>query len=118
VKLESETKDVDLEMNEAERDEKFATYAQKCTDGQDSVNQISGNASGTSRKSTASSNARRLERIKTERLKAEMEARLQSEKRKIELVMEMSIKNGRSCPEGSFSGNGRNRIPSGKKMLV
>jgi len=79
-------------MKKAEYDQKFATYAQRCTDMQGSASQISGIASGASRKSTASSKARRLERIKIERLKAEMEARLQSEKRKIELEMEMSIK--------------------------
>jgi len=45
---------------------------------QGSARQISGNASGASRKSTASSKARRLERIKIERLGAEMEARQQS----------------------------------------
>ena len=44
------------------------------------------------KESTASSKAKRLERIKIERLRAEMEARLKSEERKIELEMEMSIK--------------------------
>ena len=92
VKLEAETKHVDLEMKKAEYDEKFATNAQNCTDVQGSASQISGNSSGASRKSTASSKARRLECIKIEHLRAEMEARLQSEKRKIELEMEMSIK--------------------------
>ena len=92
VKLEAETKHVDLEMKKAEYDEKFATYAQNRTDMQGSASQISRIASGASRKSTVSSKVRRLERIKIERLRVEMEARLQSEKRKIELEMEMSIK--------------------------
>jgi len=92
VKLEAETKHVDHEMKKAEYDQKFATYAQHCTDMEGSASQISGNASGASSESTASSKARRLERIKIKRLRAEIEARLQSEKRKIELEMEMRIK--------------------------
>jgi len=55
VKLEAETKHVNLEMKKAEYDQKFATYAQRCTDMQGSASQISGIASGASRKSTASS---------------------------------------------------------------
>ena len=91
VKLEDENKHVDLEMKKDEYDQKFASYAQHCADVQGSASQISGNASGASRESSASSKARRRKRNKIERLKAEMEARLQSEK-KIELEMEMSIK--------------------------
>jgi len=74
--LEAETKHFDLEMKKAEYDQIFATYAQRCTDVQGSASQISANSSGASRKSTASSRARRLERINIERLKAEMEAQL------------------------------------------
>jgi len=91
VKLEAETKHIDLQMKKAEYDQKFATYAQHCAGVQGSASQISGNSSGASRKSTASSRARRLERPYIERLKAEMEAQLQFEKRE----MEMRIKIGR-----------------------
>ena len=92
--LEAETKHVDLAMKKAEYDQIFATYAQRCTDVQGSASQISGNSSGASRKSTASSRARRLERIDIEP-KAEMEAKLQFEKREMEAQkreMEMRIK--------------------------
>ena len=85
--MEAETKHVDLEMKKAEYDQIFATYAQRCTDVQGSASQISGNSSGASRKSTASSRARRLERINIERLKAEMEAQLQFEKREMEIKL-------------------------------
>jgi len=90
VKLEAETKHVDLEMKKAEYDQKFATYAQHCTVVQGSARQISGNSSGASRKSTASSRARRLERINIERLKAEMEAQLQFEKREMEMRIKLA----------------------------
>ena len=95
AKLEAETKHVDLELKKAECDQIFATTAQRCADVQGSACQISGNSSGASRKSTASSRARRLERIHIERLKAEMEAKLQFEKREMEAQkreMEMRIK--------------------------
>jgi len=69
VKLEAETKHVDLEVKKAEYDQNFATYPQHCTDMQGSASPISGIASGASRKSTATSKARRLERIKIERLR-------------------------------------------------
>ena len=49
VKLEAETTRVDLEMKKAEYDQKFATYAQHCTDVQGSASQIRGHASGASR---------------------------------------------------------------------
>ena len=80
AKLEAETKHVDLKK--AGYDQIFATYVQRCTDVQGSASQISG-SSGASRKSTASSRAR-LEFIHIERLKAEMEAKLQFEKRETE----------------------------------
>ena len=90
VKLEAETKHVDLEMKKSEYDQIFATYAQRCTDVQGSASQISGNSSGASRKSTASSRARRLERINIDRLKAEMEAQLQFEKREMEMRIKLA----------------------------
>jgi len=54
-----------------------------------SASQISGNSSGASRKSTASSRARRLERPNIERLKAETEAQLQFGKRKMEMRIKL-----------------------------
>jgi len=89
VKLEAETKHVDLEMKKREYDEKFTTYAQNCTDVQGSASQISGISSGALRNLTASSRARRLERINIEQLKAAMEAQLQFEKR--EIVMRIKL---------------------------
>jgi len=90
VKLEAETKHVDLEMKKSEYDQKFAAYAQHCADVQGSASQISGNSSGASRKSTASSRARRLERPNIERLKAETEAQLQFGKRKMEMRIKLA----------------------------
>jgi len=90
AKLEAETNHVDLEMKKAEYDQIFATFAQRCTDVQGSARQISGNSSGASRRSTASLRARRLERIHIERLKAEMEAQLQFEKREMEMRIKLA----------------------------
>ena len=89
AKLEAETKHVNLEIKKAKYDQIFATYA-RCTDMQGSASQISGNSSGASRKSTASSRARRLERINIKRLKAEMETQLQFEKREMEMRIKLA----------------------------
>ena len=88
--MEAETKHVDFEMKKAEYDQIFATYVQRCTDVQGSASQISGNSSGASRKPTASSRARRLERINIERLKAEMEEQLWFEKREMEMRIKLA----------------------------